>query len=147
MYCYEMPMPIDHVGLMVNFKELYQKTLLPENKHYDYVASSDYLRRFLERCLRELAKSESYWEGDIRDDELYIGSVPDEDNGNDFYIVLKQDNNGGSYIVSSFLLHQHERYICPRGDRPVTQGIQDGIKKILDHFAPVENKGFWDAVI
>ncbi|MET7808623.1 hypothetical protein [Micromonospora chersina] len=61
-----------------------------------------------------LADSKLGWEGDMRH-EPYIGGVPNGDGGTHRYLVVKQENNGDTFIVSEVPMtwlderyHRHE---------------------------------------
>lgn len=150
MYVYQMNWPIDEFGLMVKFKRHYERCCEEEKKdeeeYEDYWESPYRLRSILRRALRCLAEYETYWEGDIRGNELYIGSLPhDEGTSSLYYIALKQDNNGSSFIISEFpFAHLEEFFIEKKINKPVIQSIQNSVKDILNRFAPsnYDEEGF-----
>lgn len=144
MYVYQMSFPIDYFGVMRQFKDVYNDSIEDEKLHPDEYSfkcpmTHRELQFLLRRSLRSLARMRTYWEGDVRSGELYIGSVPGDDDYNDshYFITLKQDNNGSSYIISEVeFAHLHESLVEERLGAPVKQSILDGIKSILDKYAP-----------
>ena len=150
MYIYQMTWPIDYFGLMRNFSELYTKRLNVKRDTEDYEDecwwSAKDMRWFLRCCLRELAEVKSYWEGDIRGNELYVGSIPDPENSSSHYfIALKQDNNGSSFMVPEVpFVHLSEFVITEGYNRPISQVMQNNVKELMNKFAPTEEKESMD---
>jgi hypothetical protein len=144
MYMYQLNFPIDDFGLMIPFKQYYEKCCKFADEKIceelgEYHEHPERMRSRLRRALRALATKDTYWEGDVRGDNLYIGSVPDTEDGSssDYYFALKQDNNGSSFIISEFpFIHLKEYLVIKDIDHPVVQKIQNGIQIILNEFAP-----------
>lgn len=143
MYIYQMSFPIDFFGVMRKIKDVYELSLQhgtgAHDHCYDCTMSTTEIHCLLRRSLRALARMRTYWEGDVRTGDLYIGSVPGNDDYNDshYFIALKQDNNGSSYIISQVeFRHLHESLVTEDLGSPITQCIQDGIKAILDEYTP-----------
>lgn len=145
MYVYQMNWPIDFFGLMVPFKDYFKKCCdMDEGKiENEYYETPYYMRSLLKRGLRSLAECKTYWEGDIRGDDLYLGSLPhDEGTSSAFYLALKQDNNGTSFIVSEFPFMHLDEFLAPTNKaHPVNLEMQNKIKGILNNFAPIKNDG------
>mgnify|MGYP001568649025 CR=1 FL=1 len=139
-YVYEMGFPIDDFGAMIRFSEWYAKAveLKSKDEGEEFMDHPITIRNLLRRLLRSLARKHTYWEGDIRGNELYIGSIPnDEDFDQQYFIALQQENNGGCYIVSQIEFpHLRPCEAVDLGNKPVTQAIQEKIDIILDKFAP-----------
>lgn len=148
MWVYQLDFPIDDFGLMINFKDYHEKCCKFTDQKLcqdvgEYHEDPQTIRSKLRRALRELARKDTYWEGDIRGNDLYIGSLPDTEDGcsSDYYFALKQDNNGSSFIVSEFpLVHLLEYLIEKDTGKPIIQKIQDGIIQILNDFAPLQKE-------
>lgn len=146
MYVYQLGFPIDDFGMMRHFKEWYDHSVKCDTEddgdcELNYTVPS-ILRAVLRTMLRRLAMMDTYWEGDIRGNELYIGSVPDEEDydAQKYFIALKQDNNGSSFIVSEFPIGHLDNSLVHRElGRPVTEKIQIGIKEILERFCPKQH--------
>lgn len=147
MYVYQMDFPIDDFALMISFKEYYKKCLQYNDENFENIEEAERVKSRLRRALRQLARKDTYWEGDIRGDELYIGSLPDAEDGysSNYYFALKQDNNGSSFIISEIpFIHLDEFLITENVNKPITQKIQDGINKILEEFAPLQKEGIFN---
>lgn len=142
MYAYQMSWPIDFFGLMVPFKEFYNRAVSNEGIMRDFYENHIHIRYLLNAFLRDLVSKDSYWEGDIRGDNLYIGSLPSpEDSNNYYFIAFKQDNNGTSYIISQIHFVHLEGFLLLEHKKPVSQSMQDCVKSILDKYAPCLTKG------
>ncbi len=145
MYAYEMLWPVDCFGLMMRFSDVYHMQRDNESVgEYDGKIGTDKLRTFLDNALRELAIRASYWEGDITGDELYISSIPNsESSGSCYYIGMKQDHNGTSYIISEApIVHLEEFLLTEMRGKPVSQEMQNSIKDILGKFAPINKNKY-----
>jgi len=88
------------------------------------------LRQKVFDMLCDLASSETpYWERDSRGENLYIGSLPHHEDECDYtqslFCMIKQDNNGSTFMVSPFELpHLGTCYL------PKPQSI-DFFKKVM----------------
>ncbi len=98
------------------------------------------LRELLSTYLYQFANFfESYWEGDVRPDELYIGEIPDPSaTGAVFkYIGLKQDNNGTTYLIFPFPMPVFAEYECRYDEFLHKQpNYHDECLDILNTYAP-----------
>ncbi len=67
------------------------------------------LKKFLHQVFFEAYCYKSYWEGDIREEEIYIGGLPysgDEcEPQTELFVMWKQDNNGSTFLASYRNLH------------------------------------------
>lgn len=97
------------------------------------------IRNALYESLHCLAISSSFWEGDIRCNNLYIGEILDPDcvGSSHYYIGLKQDNNGTSYLIFPFEMPIYAPNRCDKSvDKALLLPFAKEIKGILDKFAP-----------
>lgn len=97
------------------------------------------IRNFLYKALHCLSKSSSFWDGDIRGDNLYIGEILDPYCCGDshYYIGLKQDNNGTSYLIFPFEMPIYADNRCEKSvDKDLLSPFAKEITGILDKFAP-----------
>ena len=127
MFVYEFS-PIDYWIGMENFKYFYCKVVLSKRMK---------IKDILAESLNSLAESKSYWEGDIRNDELHLGTFPNVENCGDahYYIGLKQENNGTSYLIFPFEMPIYKDSLCS-GDKVKNQ-YEDEIKNIIYRFCPI----------
>ena len=104
--------PIDHWDGWVNADQFARNLVTGDGGPTDITLAS-----LLETYLMYayvVAKSECYWEGDIRNpDENYValigGAMPR--NTKELILGWKQDNNGSTYIVSPIMLGDVDRFV------------------------------------
>jgi hypothetical protein len=144
MYVYELG-PIDIFGLMHSFKDIYKQARIDNafesipleysRELFDIPCRAE-LRDILVNSLMSLWERKTYWEGDVRGDNLYIGTVPNADEVcSNFFIALKQDNNGTSYIISEFpFIHLQEYEVNKLRNLNLTDAMVSKINKIINEF-------------
>lgn len=111
MFCYETG-PLDHFqGLTSLTEEVDRINRVFNNEPYRHASLME-LFSFVMFCAREIAKTNSCWEGDIRhhigsddhtyyENNAYIFSIPNPDYATCSYgMIWKQDNNGTTFICS-----------------------------------------------
>lgn len=82
---------------------------------------------FVISCVYKVARAKSFWEGDIRGNDIYLFSLPDPDNAMvRMGLVWKQDNNGSTYICSPVEIPWLKEY------RDITTGKRYKFKKTRD---------------
>jgi hypothetical protein len=133
-YVYEVGI-IDIWKPMVSFEDFY------DSCSYDERLSA---RIMLDQYLYHIANYVvSYWEGDIRPDQLYIGEIPDVERcgGVHRYIGFKQDNNGTSYLIFPFPMPIYAQYECKYDEYLHKQpNYHDECLDILNTYAPEPNR-------
>lgn len=103
-HVYEFP-AIDFWVGMSQFRELYAAC--------DECGKRE-IRGILRVSLEVLDDAYCSWEGDVRDDELYVGGILDPIFGGRVfhYIGLKQHNNGSSFLIFPFEMPVYAQYQC-----------------------------------
>ena len=66
----------------------------------------------IEAALQLARSTRNDWEGDIRDGEIYVGSIPSGECEPFYYVIWKQDNNGQTFVVSQVRLPWLHDYEC-----------------------------------
>ena len=94
--------PVDFFSGMVRAED-YIKHLQMEHSGSDADKQvSDFIKHVM-YCTRAVSLAlNSYWEGDVRGNDLYVFQIPYPSCGNEIPlgVMWKQDNNGDSYICS-----------------------------------------------
>lgn len=114
MYFYATPYQ-DYFSGMVPLKKIFNEE--PRGEWGVYIDRFKLLKIIM-RCACIVAQRSisdgiagSRWEGDIRDSEIYLFSLPDpSDNRELFGLVWKQSNNGDTFICSPVELPWIEEY-------------------------------------
>lgn len=115
--------------------------MIPFECRYEYESFENCkeLRELLDRYLYQLANhTESYWEGDVRTGELYVGEIPDPTitGGVHTYFGLKQDNNGTTFLIFPFPMPIYAEYECNYIEYFKQPKFHDEIINILNEYAP-----------
>jgi len=105
-YIYEMP-PIDY---FVPFKTLEQIIVDVEKEVYsEQVEGTKQTILKLVETAKECFRKYTLWEGDGR---VYVSGLPDVDYANSFYLIMiKQSNNGTTFLYSPVELPHLEEYL------------------------------------
>lgn len=142
MYVYQFQFPIDHFGAMQKFSKYFQDAV-HHHSHADETDehdTPDELRKLLLRSLRALARLSTAWDATIQDDELYIASIPSDDDHAPYYsfLAFKQRHDGISYVISSTrLISLDANRMDESHKHPIPIDIQHQITWMIDHFAPI----------
>ena len=126
-HVYEFP-PIDFWEGMGRFNVFYSACDKREK---------DNARCILNTSLCILADAECSWEGDVREDELYVGGIVDPEScgGSFHYIGLKQENNGASFLIFPFEMAIYNEWKCQFSNK---KDYSKEIDSIVRKFAPSE---------
>ncbi len=82
------------------------------------------------------------WEMDIRGDNLYVGGFPSRcgDPDLEIFYILKQDNNGSTFMMAPFKLPSidYELQLLDFDPTPLHRGMVLKINEIVDSFTTLE---------
>jgi hypothetical protein len=104
MYIYEMP-PVEHFEGMQKTKKVIRKL---SKSHDDIDTLTEFLALIKDAMI--LFRKKTSWEGDVKQSRCF--SIPDPDYaGSKFAIVIKQDNNGTTFLCSPVVIGYLQEYL------------------------------------
>lgn len=127
---------VDHFNGLFNFDEFMKKL-----KNPTYELSLD-VHNFKSKCNEYLFNAhfyESYWDGDIRGRDIYVGGIPYPGFECELNIILlwKQDNNGSTFMMSPFPLSCFKACIpIPKDYKTILKAMTNTEKLIHELFSP-----------
>ena len=93
--------PLDYSDGMIPLDEAIQKIANSDAIPPEWGIGINEIIHFIMLCAYKVAKEKTFWEGDIRDNNIYLFSLPDpSSNSTRLGLVWKQDNNGTTFICS-----------------------------------------------
>jgi hypothetical protein len=101
MFVYECA-PIDHFSGMTKLCD-YMSLSYNNQDSCEYLTYLE-IQKFLISSFMAVKCANTYWEGDIRNQDIYISAIPISGESALKILSFKQDNNGTSFIVSEFEL-------------------------------------------
>ena len=100
MFIYETD-PLDYFDGMVPLDEAIQKRANDDTTPPGWGIGINEIIHFIMFCAYKVAKKKTFWEGDIRGNNIYLFSLPDPDSvSSRLGLIWKQDNNGTTFICS-----------------------------------------------
>jgi hypothetical protein len=110
-FIYGMP-PIDHFAGAISADEYVERLIKEPPEAYGSIKTP--VIAFIEmamQCARAVCTAEgSFWEGDIRHNNLYVFSVPVDSPEMAIGLIWKQENNGSTYVCSPIEMPALEEY-------------------------------------